>query len=106
MGLIKKKDEIELPTTVIGCIVGTPGIGKTTLALSAPKPLLIDTDKGIHRLQAEHRCDCVQVTSYQDVLDVLEEDLSSYESVIIDTLGELVSFMLKHFAENPELIIE
>ena len=48
MSLIKKKTEIELPKSIVGCITGTPGIGKTTLALSAPKALLLDTDNGIH----------------------------------------------------------
>lgn len=105
MSLIKKREEIELPKTIIGCIMGVCGIGKTTLALSAPKPLLIDTDFGIHRVQAEYRTDCVQVKSYQDILDVLEEDLSAYETVIIDTLGELVNFMLKYFAENDKSLI-
>ena len=31
-------------------IAGYPGIGKTTLGLSAPKPLLIDVDFGINRV--------------------------------------------------------
>ena len=39
MSKIKKKNEIELPKTIVGCITGVCGIGKTTLALSAPKPL-------------------------------------------------------------------
>ena len=88
MGLIKKKDEIELPSIIVGCIYGVAGIGKSTLALSAPKPLLLDTDNGIHRVQSEYRCDCVQVRRYNDILQVLfEEDLSEYQSIVIDTLG-------------------
>ena len=100
MSKIKKKNEIELPKVILGCIVGVPGIGKTTLALSAPSPLLLDTDNGIHRVQSEYRADCVQVKSYQDILDVLEEDLSDYKTIVIDTLGELVNFMLKYFADK------
>ena len=85
---IKKKDEIELPSIIVGCIYGVAGIGKSTLALSAPKPLLLDTDNGIHRVQSEYRCDCVQVRRYNDILQVLfEEDLSEYQSIVIDTLG-------------------
>ena len=99
MTLIKRKTEIELPKTIVGCITGVCGIGKTTLALSAPKPLLLDTDNGIHRVQSEYRSDVVQVKSYQDILDVLEEDLSDYETIVIDTLGELVNFMLKYLTE-------
>ena len=105
MSLIKKKNEIELPNTIVGCIYGVAGIGKSTIALSSPKPLLLDTDKGIHRVQAEYRCDCVQVRDYQNILDVLEEDLSDYETIVIDTLGELVNFMLKYFAEKDKSLI-
>lgn len=105
MSLIKKKTEIELPVSIVGCIYGTPGIGKSTVALSAPRPLLLDTDKGIHRVQAEYRCDCVQVKDYQNILDVLEEDLSDYDTIVIDTLGELVNYMLKYFAEKDKALI-
>ena len=105
MSLIKKKEEIELPKTIVGCITGVCGIGKTTLALSAPKPLLLDTDNGIHRVQSEYRSDVVQVKSYQDILDVLEEDLSDYKTIVIDTLGELVNFMLKYFADKDKSLI-
>lgn len=105
MSKITKVNEIELPTVIVGCIYGSPGAGKSSLALSAPKPLLIDTDGGIHRVQAEYRCDTVQVKSYQDILDVLTENLSEYQSIIIDTLGELVNFMLKHFTDkDPSLV--
>ena len=105
MSKIKKKEEIELPKVILGCIVGVPGIGKTTLALSAPSPLLLDTDNGIHRVQSEYRSDCVQVKSYQDISDVLEEDLSDYKTIVIDTLGELVNFMLKYFADKDKSLI-
>ena len=105
MSKIKKKNEIELPKVILGCIVGVPGIGKTTLALSAPSPLLLDTDNGIHRVQSEYRADCVQVKSYQDIMDVLEEDLSDYKTIVIDTLGELVNFMLKYFADKDKSLI-
>ena len=55
MTKIVKANEIELPNIVMGCIYGCPGSGKSTLALSAPKPLLIDTDGGVSRVQAEYR---------------------------------------------------
>ena len=105
MSLIKKKNEIELPTSIVGCIYGVAGLGKTTLALSAPKCLLLDTDRGVHRVQKEYRTDTVKVKKYQDVLDVLEEDLSDYETIVIDTLGELVNFMLKYFSELDKSLI-
>ena len=105
MSKITKANEIKIPETVVGLIYGQPGVGKSSLALSMPNPLLIDTDNGIARVQAEHRCDTVQVESYQDVIDVLQEDLSDYESIVIDTFGNLVKFMLAYFAErDPKLL--
>ena len=105
MSKITKANEIKIPETVVGLIYGQPGVGKSSLALSMPNPLLIDTDNGIARVQAEHRCDTVQVESYQDIIDVLQEDLSEYDSIVIDTFGNLVKFMLAYFAEkDPKLL--
>ena len=36
-------------------IAGYPGIGKSTLALSAPRPLHIDVDFGIDRIEPRYR---------------------------------------------------
>lgn len=105
MSKITKANEIKIPETVIGMVFGQAGSGKTTMALSMPKPLLIDTDRGVHRVQAEYRCDAVQVENYQDIIDVLQEDLSEYESIVVDTFGNLVKFMLDHFAQKDPALI-
>lgn len=47
MGLIKKSNELVIPSTVKMMIFGSPGMGKTTVALSALKPLLLDFDNGV-----------------------------------------------------------
>ena len=44
MGLIKKSNEIAIQRNVKMMVYGQAGMGKTTLALSAPKPLLLDFD--------------------------------------------------------------
>lgn len=105
MSKIKKPQELEVKQTVIGAIYGQPGAGKSTVALSMPKPLLLDTDNGLYRVQADYRCDSVPVESYQDILDVLKEDLRGYDTIVIDTLGKLVDFMAeKVVKENPNLL--
>lgn len=91
--LIKSPQEIVVNPTIQMLIYGQAGVGKTTLALSAPAPLLIDTDGGVSRVNPGHRCDTVQVTDYQEVLDVLNEDLSKYQTIIIDTGGKLLDLM-------------
>lgn len=105
MTLIKKPEELPVKTTVLGGIYGQPSLGKTTLALSMPRPLLLDTDGGLHRVQEEYRTDSVPVSSYDDILAVLKENLSDYDTIVIDTLGKLVDFMCEKAAnENPKML--
>lgn len=75
-------------------IAGYPGIGKTTLACSAPKPLILDLDKGISRVPARFRQDCAEVLTYEELLDDLTNaDLSAYETIVIDTGARLLDLM-------------
>ena len=105
MSLIKKKEELPIKKTVLGAIYGIPGGGNTTVALSMPKPLLLDTDRGLYRVQPEYRSDSVPVETYQDILDVLNEDLSDYQTIVIDTLGKLVDLISdKVCADNPKFV--
>lgn len=106
MGLIKKRMELTFQPKIKMLIYGQAGTGKSTLALSTPKPLIIDCDGGIHRVNYNHIGDAgiVQVESYQDVLDVLNEDLSAYESIIIDTGGKLLDYMAEYIiAKTPKM---
>jgi hypothetical protein len=93
MTLIKKPHEITVQPTIKTLIYGQPGLGKTTLALSAPNPLLIDFDGGVHRINAAHQCDTLPVTNYGEFLDVLKEDLSVYKTLVIDTAGKMLDYM-------------
>lgn len=92
MTLIKKPNELtQTKIKLKGLIYGQPGVGKTSLALSAPKPLLIDFDNGLRRVAKQYQTDSVQIESYQDLLDILtKEDISAYETIIIDTLGKMI----------------
>lgn len=75
-------------------IAGYPGIGKSTLALSAPKPLHIDIDHGIDRIEPRYRADYIQPKSYDEVLeDLVPENLTDYDTLVFDTGGKLISLM-------------
>ena len=94
MSLIRKPHQLETSKTAIMLIYGQPGLGKSTLGLSAPEPLLVDCDRGAQRIRPDHLSDTVQVTKWQDVIDLLEqEDLSSYQSLVFDTIGKALDFM-------------
>lgn len=75
-------------------IYGSPGTGKTTMALSAPKPLLLDFDNGVSRVRAEHRKDTSVCANYEEVLkDIESPAMKDYETIVIDTGGSFITFL-------------
>lgn len=98
MTLIRKSNELTIPTTVKMMIYGQSGMGKTTVALSAPKPLLLDFDNGVKRVNMAHLegVDIVQITGWQDVQQVLQEDLSPYQTIAVDTIGKMMDFIITY----------
>lgn len=85
-------------------IAGYPGIGKSTLALSAPNPLHIDVDFGIDRIEPRYRKAYIQPKSYQEILDDLQpENLADFDTLVFDTGGKLISLMsLWAIKQNPK----
>ena len=98
MSLIRKSTELTIPSTVKMMIYGQAGMGKSTLALSAPAPLLLDFDNGVKRINISHLdgIDTVQVSSWQDVQQVLQEDLSAYKTIVVDTIGKMMDFIITY----------
>lgn len=70
----------------------------TTVALSAPKPLLLDFDNGVKRVNMAHLdgVDIVQVSSWQDVQQVLQEDITAYQTIVVDTIGKMMDFIISY----------
>lgn len=75
-------------------IAGYPGIGKSTLALSAPNPLHIDVDFGIDRIEPRYRKAYIQPQSYDEILeDLTLENVRDFDTLVFDTGGKLISLM-------------
>lgn len=89
-------------------IAGFPGIGKTTLALSAPKPLYIDVDLSAERINREVLNLAAGVTQPRDYkelrqdlgmdcndmeLQAVRSNLADFETIVIDTGGKLLTIM-------------
>lgn len=93
--MIKQPNELDFSGKKFSMILyGTPGIGKSTLALSAPKPILIDFDRGISRVRASHRKATIECDTYEEVLqDIQSPELANYDTVIIDTGGSFITFL-------------
>ena len=78
---------------IIMIISGLPGTGKTTLALSAPDVLLIDTDEGMARVNPAHRKDASICKTYEEVLADIKAAEGQYKTIVVDTCGALIEYM-------------
>ena len=75
-------------------IAGYPGIGKSTLALSAPRPLHIDCDFGVDRVESQYRKPFIQPSSYEEILEDLKpENLTNFDTLVFDTGGKLITLI-------------
>lgn len=104
MSLIRKSTELTIPSTVKMMIYGQAGMGKSTLALSAPAPLLLDFDNGVKRINMVHLdgVDTVQVSTWQDVQMVLQENLSAYRTIVVDTIGKMMDYIISYKCGNRQ----
>lgn len=78
---------------IIMIVSGLPGTGKTTLALSAPDVLLIDTDEGLARVNPAHRKDASVCKTYEEILADIKAAEGTYKTIVIDTCGALIEYM-------------
>lgn len=99
--LLTSPSELEAPNTILGMLYGQPGSGKTTCALSAPNPVLIDLDRGMHRVRPAHRVPSLQVESYEQILALLDGDeLKPFDTIVFDTAGKLIDRMAEFIIKN------
>jgi len=92
--MIRKSNEINANTKYRILLYGVPGIAKSTTALSAPNPLVIDTDRGWNRVPVQFRKgDYTQPETYEELLSDLNGDMSKYETLVFDTGGSLLDLM-------------
>ncbi len=93
--MIRQPEEIQNTEKKIRILIaGYPGIGKSTLGLSAPRALHIDIDFGIDRIEPQYRRPFIQPASYQEVLDDLQpENLKDFDTLVFDTGGKLIDLM-------------
>ena len=103
MSLFKKPSELEFVTTIKMLVYGQPGIGKSTMALSAPQPVLFDFDGGVQRVNVAFQCPTLQVKSWEEALQALDElkggDVPC-QTIVIDTAGKMLDFMSDYIMRN------
>ena len=93
--MIRQPSDVQTKAKKIRMLIaGYPGIGKTTLGLSAPRALHIDIDAGIDRIEPRYRRPYIQPKTYQEVLDdLVPENLVDFDTLVFDTGGKLLDLM-------------
>lgn len=93
--MIVKPEEMTFEEKTFSMILyGPPGVGKTTLALSAPDPILIDFDRGLSRVKSQHRKTAILCNSYDEVLlDIQSPEMRDFQTIVVDTGGSFVTYL-------------
>ena len=81
-------------------IYGVSGVGKTTLAASAPSPVFILTEDGLGALDVPHFS---LATSFDDILQAqgaLYTEPHEFKTVVVDSLDWLEPLVWKHVCER------
>ena len=103
MSLFKNPNELEFVKTIKMMVYGQPGIGKSTMALSAPNPVLFDFDGGVQRVNVAFQCPTLQVKNWeqaQQALDELKQGGVECSTIVIDTAGKMLDFMSDYIMRN------
>lgn len=95
--IVKETDPLEVKTLVT-TLYAQPGIGKTSIGFTASRPLLLDFDAGAYR--SAFRKDSVPVAAWADIAGITAEDLASYDTVIVDTVGRALDVLSAKLIEN------
>lgn len=112
---IKKPSELDFSNKKVNMLLlGRPGYGKSSLAASAPRPLHIDWENGVDRVESCYRKDTLSIDSSQLVDDkgnkldknranakkyelMIEElksnSLDEYDTLINDSVGKILEIL-------------
>ena len=86
---------MEINPSLSALVYGQAGVGKSTIACSAPNAVLFDFDGGVNRINGAHQIPTVQVHSWEEAQEAFAEVKASaeYKSIVIDTVGKMLAYM-------------
>lgn len=102
---IVRSTDAKTPSLIL-CIYSMGGVGKTTLATTAPKPILLDSENGSKALGARGiDLPIIHVKSWVDVQDAwkLVKDDDHFATIIVDPVGTFLDLLVDYTKAGGEM---
>lgn len=94
--LIKSTDPLRTEHLSL-CVYALPDYGKTSLAFTASRPLVIDFDGLVTKAKNRDRGDVIRLDSWADLQGLEKQvDLKQYDTIVVDTAGRAVNLLQDH----------
>lgn len=90
--------------SILMVVYGEGGVGKTTFAATAPKPIIADCENGSKYFGLRGiSADVAMIEKWDDMQEFLEIALTDkYDTVIIDPIGELMEKLTRYMVEKAD----
>ena len=103
---IKFTSTIQIPHYVNGLVYGESGVGKTTLAKTAPDVLILSAEGGLLSL-ADHDLPVIELTNRNIINDVhswlsMSKEAKQYKTIFIDSISEVAEILLAEELSNTK----
>ena len=100
MSILNEAKPVSETRKLKALVFGPSKSGKTTLAGTAPKALILDTEGGTMTLRGQTNIDVLRIANYKDMDEAIKElTMSSshgYESVVLDSVTMLQEIVGEH----------
>ncbi len=94
---ILRTGSMEAPSLVL-CIYGPGGVGKTTLASTAPKPIILDSEEGVKAFRARGiDIPYIPISTWKEVCEAwkLIRETDDFDTVVIDPVGVFMNILIE-----------
>jgi hypothetical protein len=85
-------------------IYGQSGVGKTKLSATAPKPVIISSEKKLISLK-DSNIPVLLIENHTDLQEAYDivtgKKGSKFETVVVDSISDIAETILDHFKKNP-----
>lgn len=95
--IVEKTSNIHVDDNIVMILYGRGGVGKTTFAATAPKPLIIDFENGTKFLgERGLDVDVIRMAEWFTEADIHQLDvlLPKYDTIILDPIGEAMEKLI------------